>query len=170
MTESAGSVVVNRYDYDLDWSGRLVERRSYDDADPLMLERRLDSIESTTWYRFELFDGAVASYQVVDQKRRECSGQQTYDQCLASGALSVETTTWEPRTSYWDEGRARVALRPDRSVAKARRRHRGRRPSDTQAVLRLLPRGPLSDSSAERAHGRARERVHAASRADRVRL
>ena len=98
-----GAVVEYRHDYSLDWSGRLVERAIYDDPDPPQPGLRIDSIESTTWQRFSLFAGSIASFQIVDRKTRTCSGTQTYEQCRLGGALHVETTTWQPQTSYWDE-------------------------------------------------------------------
>jgi hypothetical protein len=121
-TSPAGSLTSYRYDYDLDWSGRLVAKAIYD-VEAGSPGPRPASIEDVTWQRLTLFGGAIPSFQVSERRTRTCSAGQGFSECAMSGALRVESSTWEAlaassgrgptllfaRTSLWSKQADEIA-------------------------------------------------------------
>jgi RHS repeat-associated protein len=90
-TNSASlSQSVERFDYQTDWSGRLVESRvhplqaTYVEPPPPPPEVR--TIDRTTWKARTLFGGAITTYHATQRDHYTCANGQTTATCTASTA------------------------------------------------------------------------------------
>jgi RHS repeat-associated protein len=94
-----GAMTVQKYSYDVDWSGRLTETAEYpaggSSFDPHL--DPVDSIEQVTYMPRTLFGGAARSFVVTDQRSYTCRRGQTRAQCLdpaSDSAVLQKRTTW----------------------------------------------------------------------------
>jgi RHS repeat-associated protein len=78
LADGSGSKTVQRYDYFVDWSGRLVEtlvQPGTADGTPVAGETR--SLERTTWKDRTLFGGALTTFHVIGTEKLVCANGQT---------------------------------------------------------------------------------------------
>jgi RHS repeat-associated protein len=88
-----GKRTIQRYDYEVDWSGRLVETLVMPDESSTAVH----SISTTSWEAHTLFDGALTTYHPSRVEQLTCSVQQDEGSCRASPAGRTQTTsTWKP--------------------------------------------------------------------------
>ncbi len=96
VTDPAGAIKVERYGYDVDWSGRLVKTEVYadstahDGSEP-------STMSETEWEQFTLFSGAVKTFHPSRTWQWTCSPGQTVTSCRSSGAVLRTINTWSAR-------------------------------------------------------------------------
>jgi hypothetical protein len=92
-----GALTVNRYDYDLDWSGRLVETLVFEseadyggDPSTSSVDEAV-SITRVDWRSdselCDVYGGAIELFLVKDTDSYTCSNGQSIDDCLSNGAM-----------------------------------------------------------------------------------
>ncbi|MDX2094205.1 MAG: toxin TcdB middle/N-terminal domain-containing protein, partial [Kofleriaceae bacterium] len=89
-----GKRTVQRYDYEVDWSGRLAETLVMPSVAEGPAEVR--SIQRTTWGAHTLFGGALTTFHAAVDEKLTCSNGQTEAPCLSNPAgRTVTTSTWK---------------------------------------------------------------------------
>ncbi len=86
--------VTERYDYTVDWSGRLKTTLRYP-AGPAATPH---TIEEMTWAPYQLFGGALKTFHATAKRTWTCSNSQTETACRAyPSSLGVTLTQWAPQ-------------------------------------------------------------------------
>jgi YD repeat-containing protein len=87
VTAPSGAKTVSRYDYQVDWSGRLVETR----VQPAEALGDVRSIDRTEWTGRQSFGGAITTYHATLRKQYTCKNDQTSEACLNEPAGATYT-------------------------------------------------------------------------------
>lgn len=96
-TGESGARTVERYGFDVDWSGRRVATL----VQPSLSEgtaAEVRSISITKWKSFSILDGAITTYHPTVAEQLTCSNGQTETTCTPSGAAGYTRTStdWAP--------------------------------------------------------------------------
>lgn len=86
-----GARTIDRFDYELDWSGRKVESVVEAGPDDGSFAA---SIQRTTWGRYKLGSWNLYSFQPQMIERFACAQGSTYDDCLAADVRVADVTVW----------------------------------------------------------------------------
>jgi RHS repeat-associated protein len=107
-----GALTVNRYDYDLDWSGRLVETLVFESEADYGGDESTSSVDEAVsitrvdWRSdselCDVFGADIETFLTRDTDSYTCSNGQTIDDCLSSGAIRRDRTTWAKLPSASD--------------------------------------------------------------------
>ena len=90
-----GKRTIQRYGYDVDWSGRLTETLVLPAGSESATDMR--SISKTTWEAQTLFAGAITTYHAALSRSYTCANGQDEADCLAGAPGYTQTeTTWKP--------------------------------------------------------------------------
>jgi len=91
-TAQSGARTIQRYGFDVDWSGRLKESLTYADSAATSLR----SVNKTTWDGYSLFAGAIKTYHPTVSEHLVCANSSTEATCTAAAApgYARTTTTW----------------------------------------------------------------------------
>lgn len=91
-----GAVTLQRYDYAVDWSGRLKTSMTF----PAETPSAPLSIAETTWAPYTLFGGTVTAFEAQTSRSWTCAAGQTEAQCRATPAgFTKQDSTWTPLSS-----------------------------------------------------------------------
>jgi RHS repeat-associated protein len=91
MTAPSSAKTVSRYDYEQDWSGRLVETRIH----PAEAPGEVRSIDRTQWTGRPLFGGAITTHHATVREHFTCANGQTLATCTATSAPGYTRTVIE---------------------------------------------------------------------------
>ena len=81
----AGSRTIEEYDYELDWSGRLVRTIR------MLSDRVAHSIDDTVYGRYTLYSGRVETFHPTLQTHRVCDAGQSIAACEGETPLTTAT-------------------------------------------------------------------------------
>jgi RHS repeat-associated protein len=87
VTAPSGAKTVSRYDYQVDWSGRLVETRVH----PAEALGDVRSIDRAEWTGRQSFGGAITTYHSTLQTHYDCKNDQAIEACLSEPAGATYT-------------------------------------------------------------------------------
>ncbi|HPH68624.1 MAG TPA: FG-GAP-like repeat-containing protein, partial [Kofleriaceae bacterium] len=91
-----GAASVSRYQYNIDWSGRLVATLTVPAATlatGISATTPVSSVATTDYQAFSSFNGALVTYHPVVSRNYVCSNGQTEDTCSKSGTPAAFTKT-----------------------------------------------------------------------------
>jgi RHS repeat-associated protein len=118
-TTPSGAKTVERYGYDVDWSGRLVESLIMPSAAESSVQGEVRSITKTTWEERALFNATVQTHHATVVENYTCANETDETGCKAAPAGYLRTTTtldelvptggsepllWHPRSSLVHAG------------------------------------------------------------------
>lgn len=123
LADNTGSKIVQRYDYSVDWSGRLVETLVQPGtADGAVVTGETRTIERTAWKERTLFGGELATFHNVGSEKLVCANGQTdpalnlANPCTPATApgymktsinqSTIDSTLWADTSSYLQSGTA----------------------------------------------------------------
>ncbi len=92
-TAQSGARTVQRYGFDIDWSGRLTASLVYADATATSVR----TVDQTTWNSYSLFAGAIKTYHPTVSEHFVCANGKTEAECLVVGSApgyAKTSTTW----------------------------------------------------------------------------
>lgn len=123
-TSPSGARTTERYGYDVDWSGRLVETILQPAIAEVVNPDDIRSINRVTWVERPLFGGPLGgeiyTYHATVAESFICFNEQTEAQCTSAGAAAGytrKTTTLDPLVP--DGGNAPLAWSPTSSLLQA---------------------------------------------------
>lgn len=88
-TGPSGASTINRYGYDVDWSGRLVETLVMPSSGEMTVEDEVRSITKVTWEARTLFGGALETYHATVTEHFTCINGHSEAACKASPAMRI---------------------------------------------------------------------------------
>ncbi len=92
-TGPTGATTTQRYAYDPDWSGRLVETVVAPVSGETTVAGEIRSFSQTDWEPRTLFGGALTTYHAVQTRNYVCANGQTQSSCSSSPAAFTRTTS-----------------------------------------------------------------------------
>ncbi|MDQ3580148.1 MAG: hypothetical protein M3495_00275 [Pseudomonadota bacterium] len=87
-TSPSGAQTIQRYGYNIDWSGRLTATLVV----PAEAPSEVRSIDKTTWEGRDLFGGAIKTYHAITTEHLTCANGKTEQTCTAIPAAYTRTT------------------------------------------------------------------------------
>lgn len=101
---ASGSQSVERFDYAVDWSGRLVESRVHPtQAVYPAFPAEVRTIDRTTWKERSLFSGVIKTFHAITREHFTCANGQTTATCTPAAAPGY-TRTEIAQTSFGNAG------------------------------------------------------------------
>ncbi len=99
---------IERFDYAVDWSGRLVETRVHPTASSTPDTSEVHTIDRTQWRERTLFSGTHKAYHATVREHFTCSNGQTAATCTPAGAAAYTKTVLDQDAFNNDAGQSVV--------------------------------------------------------------